>query len=202
MDDITSGLLNLNINKGTGAGGKNTNLKGKNFEEITNSEKHLIGYIKNKINDTKYGYFFQKELNDEFKTSKNFMLQSGLKAYFKKLHNIEIFRFPDEAFVIQDKDKMDIYIIEKKEQSVEGSVETKLWSSPSLKREYEIIFQDKLKHAFKIHYILCVNSFLENKFETNEKYKVLKRILEENDIKVLYGDNEKYFETLREIVKF
>jgi len=31
---------------------------------------------------------------------------------------------------------VEIKIVEKKEQNVEGSVETKLWSSPSLKREY------------------------------------------------------------------
>ena len=37
------------INKGTGAGGSNTNYHGKKFEEITNNENRLLelGYTKN-----------------------------------------------------------------------------------------------------------------------------------------------------------
>ena len=56
-----------------------------------------------------------------------------------------------------------IKILEKKEQNVEGSVETKLWSGPSLKREYELV----LGNDFKVHYGFCVSEFLKNNHNTS-----------------------------------
>jgi len=46
---ITEPTLNSIINKGTGAGGANTNYYGKKFEEKTNNQIRLLndGYIKN-----------------------------------------------------------------------------------------------------------------------------------------------------------
>lgn len=58
----------------------------------------------------------------------------------KNKYNIELFRYPDEAYLIEyNTGKKVIKILEKKEQKVEGSVETKLWSGSSLKREYELL---------------------------------------------------------------
>ena len=86
-----------------------------------------------------------------------------------------------------------IKILEKKEQNVEGTVETKLWSGPSLKREYELVLGDE----FEVFYGFCVNDFLKNKLiSTEKKYTILNIIFKENNITVLFGDNENYFETL------
>lgn len=53
----------------------------------------------------------------------------------KNNYNINLFRNPDEAYIIKyNTGKKIIKILEKKEQHIEGSVETKLWSGPSLKR--------------------------------------------------------------------
>jgi hypothetical protein len=88
---------------------------------------------------------------------------------------------------------MILKIIEKKEQNVAGSVDIKLWSAPSLKREYEILVDGKMK----IEYAFCLNSYLYKKFESNEtKYKILKQILDENKIKIFHGGVENYFEEL------
>ena len=85
-----------------------------------------------------------------------------------------------------------IKILEKKEQNVEGSVETKLWSGPSLKREYELV----LGTQFEVVYGFCVSEFLKNKFTSEDKkYKILQTILDESHINVLYGDDDNYFET-------
>ena len=74
-----------------------------------------------------------------------------------------------------------------------GSVETKLWSGPSLKREYEIV----LEKEFEVHYAFCVNEFLKKKLISNEKkYTVLNTILNENNIFIMFGDDENYFEKL------
>jgi hypothetical protein len=76
---------------------------------------------------------------------------------------------------------------------VEGSVETKLWSGPSLKREYELV----LGNDFEVHYGFCVSEFLKKKIISEvKKYKILNTILHENNIPVLFGDDENYFETL------
>ena len=90
-------------------------------------------------------------------------------------------------------DNYDIKILEKKEQHVDGSVETKLWSGPSLKREYELVLGDK----FNVYYSFCVNSFLQKKLlSEDKKYIILNKILNENNILVFFGDDNDYFDKI------
>jgi hypothetical protein len=184
------------INKGTGAGGASTNFYGKKFEDKTNNETRLlnIGFIKNFYNNKSkkiYNYYLSKNYDDK---TIIFVLQNGLKNYIKTNYNIDIFRCPDEAYIIEfNNGKKIIKILEKKEQNVEGSVETKLWSAQSLKREYELV----LDNNFEVHYAFCVNNFLKNKLTSNEKkYIILNKIFNENNINVLFGDDDNYFELL------
>ena len=186
------------VNKGTGAGGANTNLYGKKFEEKTNNRQRLleIGYVENSlvIPSTK------KTIKILTKTFEDrtilFLLQNDFKKYMKIEYNIDLFRCPDEAYIIKyNNGKTVIKILEKKEQNVEGSVETKLWSGPSLKREYELV----LGEEFEIFYGFCVSNFLKTKIISSEKkYTILNKILNESNIAVLFGDDENYFETLDE----
>ena len=191
-------------NKGTGAGGANTNYHGKKFEDKTNNEQRLLeaGYIKNsfskrpkkrsKSNSSKktFDYYLSKTFEDK---TIIFLLQSGLKTYIKNKYNIELFRCPDEAYIIEYNDgRKIIKILEKKEQNVEGSVETKLWSGPSLKREYELV----LGKEFTVYYGFCLSAFLTKKLtSTEKKYNILNTILNESSIALLFGDNDNYFET-------
>ena len=192
---IAEPTVNIIVNKGTGAGGANTNYYGKKFEEKTNNEIRLLndGYIKNcftkKTNNT-YNYYLSKTFEDK---TIIFVLQNGLKMYMKNKYNIELFRCPDEAYIIEyNTGKKVIKILEKKEQNVNGSVETKLWASSSLKREYELVLGDE----FEVYYCLCVSEFLKKKLTSNEKkYITLNTIFNENNIDVLFGDDENYFET-------
>lgn len=119
--------------------------------------------------------------------------QGSFKKFMKKQYGIEVFRLPDEAYVFDGKPVV-VKILEKKAQSVNGSVETKLWSGPSLKREYELI----LGSGFEVHYGFCVNDFLKKKFTstTDKKYLTLNKILKEHDITVLFGDDPDYKEQL------
>jgi len=178
-------------NKGTGAGGANTNYYGKKFEEKTNNQIRLLemGYTKHSF--TKKAYYLSKTFEDKTIV---FVLQNVLKMYMKNKYKIELFRCPDEAYIIEYKSgRKVIKILGKKEQNVEGSVETKLWSGPSLKREYELV----LGTEFVVFYGFCVSSFLKNKFtSTHKKYTILNTIFNEHDISVLFGDDENYFETL------
>ena len=186
------------INKGTGAGGANTNYYGKKFEEKTNNQTRLLndGYIKNSFTQKSknlYNFYLSKIFEDK---TIIFVLQNGLKMYMKNKYNIELYRCPDEAYIIEyNTGKIVIKILEKKEQNVEGSVETKLWSGPSLKREYELV----LGKEYEVHYGFCVSDFLKNKIISIEpKYKNLKTIFTESNIEVLFGDDTNYFEKLDE----
>ena len=181
-------------NKGTGAGGKKTNHYGKLFEEKTNNQSCLLGLHYTKYSFSKnpkktYDYFLSKNFEDKTIT---FVLQNGLKVYMKNKYNIDLFRCPDEGYIIEYVNGRKIVkILEKKEQNVEGSVETKLWSGPSLKREYELV----LGPDFEVYYGFCVSNFLKNKLTSNEKkYTILNSILRESNIEVLFGDDEDYFE--------
>ncbi len=187
--------INININRGTGAGGANTNYYGKKFEDKTNNQERLMkeGYVKNSFEKTgskTYDYYLEKVFDDKLIV---FVLQNGLKTYMKKKYNIDLFRCPDEAYIIEyNNGKKIIKILEKKEQNVEGSVETKLWSGPSLKREYELVLGDE----FEVHYGFCVSQFLKDKLTSSQKkYIILNIIFKENNIRVLFGDDEDYFKT-------
>jgi predicted small secreted protein len=105
-----------------------------------------------------------------------------------------LFRCPDEAYIIEYTNGVKVIkILEKKEQNVEGSVETKLWSGPSLKREYELV----LGNGFTVVYGFCVSKFLKDKIiVSDKKFTILNTIFNENNIEVLFGDDENYFETL------
>ena len=91
------------INKGTGAGGANTNYYGKQFEEKTNNETRLLekGFIKysfTKNPKKQSDYYLSKTVDDKTIV---FVLQNGLKMYMKNKYNIQLFRCPDEAYIIE-----------------------------------------------------------------------------------------------------
>lgn len=195
MEVITEETIKI-VNKGTGAGGANTNLHGKKFEEKTSNESRLLekGFIKIYMDkkEQKTNYYLEKNVLDGKFV---FVQQSGLKKYMKKFYNEELFRCPDEAYfwLPNENNKPTLKILEKKEQKVEGSVDTKLLSGPSFKREYELVLDNK----FVIEYAYCLNEYFKKEFTSeSKKYKILSQILNENSIPTLFGDDEDYFDKL------
>jgi len=177
---------NTTRNKGNGAGGNNTNYYGKKFEQKTNNEKRLLDYGFSK----KDNYYLSKTFEDK---SIVFVSQNGLKKYMKNNYKVELFRNPDEAYIIEyNNGKKVLKILEKKEQHMHGSVETKLWASSSLKKEYQLI----LGSLFEVDYCLCVNNYYKEMFSNSMKYAILTTILNESKINILFGDDENYFESL------
>lgn len=176
--------------KGFGAGGKNT-INGKRFENDTNNLQYLMKESFEEYKDnSKYTYYIKK-----YKDKKIiYTSQYGFKKYMKKYYNIDICRCPDEAYIIEFySGKKEIKILEKKEQRVNGSVDIKLWAGPSLKREYELITNNR----FEISYGFCVNRFLWEKINSiDKKYITLDTIFKENNIKCLFGECDNYFENL------
>jgi CRISPR/Cas system-associated exonuclease Cas4 (RecB family) len=121
-------------------------------------------------------------------------MQNGLKTFLRKNYGIDdFFRCPDEAYIMELGARRKIKVLEKKEQNVEGSVETKLWGGPALKREYELMLD-----GFEVEYAFCVSDFLREKLTSGDKkYSILKTILHESDIQVFYGEDPNYFEDLK-----
>ena len=167
--------------------GLNAQFYGKYFEEKTNNEPRLI-----KQNFYHKSGYLTKNMENE---NLIFGSQQQIKKYIKLNYNIDLFRFPDEAYLFESIHGgiHTLKILEKKEQKTNGSVETKLWASPALKREYEIILGNK----FNIKYGLCVNLYLKNLLCSKKpKYNILQKILNESNIDILYGDDEDYFTQL------
>jgi hypothetical protein len=192
-NEITTPALNTIVNKGTGAGGANTNYFGKKFEEKTNNQIRLLekGYEKIILNKkSKNGYYLYKNFEDKRII---FVSQSGLKDYIKHKYDIELFRCPDEAYILEySNGKNKILILEKKEQNVDGSVDTKLLAGPTFKEEYK----EALENKFEVEYAFCVSKFLQDKIMSNEKkYVIFNKLMKKHNISILFGDDENYFET-------
>jgi hypothetical protein len=191
MTDIIYNVKEKTSNRGTGAGGANTNVKGKKFENKTSNLTRLLsdGYKKVKLGGKNRMFYLIKEGDYTIV----YVEQSSFPAYMLSKYGITSFRQPDEAYIITYKDKPPIIkILEKKSQSVDGSVDIKLWSGPSLKREYEIVFD-----GFVIEYAFAVSEYLEKKIISNElKWTILNKILSESSICVLFGNRSDYFLTL------
>lgn len=173
---------------------KNKTYYGKIFEEKTCNYDRLldIGYKQKKMVSNpklKSDYYLIKKYPDK---KIIFVTQSGLKRYCAhKNYDINVLRYPDEAFIIEyySGEKI-LKILEKKEQHVDGSIDIKLWGGPSLKREYEIVFSN-----FTVEYAFCVNDYIQYYFQNgNTKYEILDYILDENGINVFFGDDPDYFE--------
>jgi hypothetical protein len=177
------------INKGTGAGGMNTNVNGKAFEEKTNSENRLLsnGFVRKVIDVRKQGkYNYYLELNTSSKKIV-YLTQNGLKLYFDSFFSKTMCRCPDEAYLIIDSIlPPTLKILEKKSQSKEGSVEDKLGLGHYMKSEYQYC----LGNTFKVEYAFLLCPFLAQKYKSEEKkFQHIRQFNEQNGIKVFFGDN-------------
>ena len=188
------------INRGTGAGGENTNINGKSFEDKTSNEPYLIsvGYIRHKIPGKTGKYDYYLENITDF-GSIVYLTQGGLKSYIKWKFGINIERYPDEAYLIRiGDDNYILKILEKKNQNVAGSVNTKLYAAGGLKDEYEDYFETIPK--FKVQYGFCLSTYLEKEYndEISLKSKSLRKYLTKHNVPVFFGDRDDYFEKVNE----
>jgi hypothetical protein len=190
--------LNLSaiINKGTGAGGANTNVTGKSFEQKTENETRLLasGFIRKQIpgcEKTKTGYYLVKETSQD--RSIVYLTQGGLKAYFSHFFKKEMCRHPDEAYLFRNGDNYTLKILEKKNQNGSGSVDTKLLAGLGFIKEYEIL----LGEGFAVKYAFCISSFMKKDYVADcVKSKALREINKTYGIEVLFGEDPDYYETL------
>ena len=187
-------------NKGTGAGGENTNKNGLSFEDKTNNEKRLEkqGFIRKTIQGSKENAKTHFYLIKEISSTKRiiYLKKDGLKKYFKVVYNeVKICRSPDEAYLIINGDDITLKVLEKKTQNCKGSVEEKLMAGDGNRKQIQYSINNpkvKVAYAFCICEWLKENAYLGDK----PKNKIYRRILQEWDIPVLFGDDKNYFEEL------
>ena len=185
-------------NRGTGAGGANTNVNGKSFEEKTENESRLLtnGFVRKTIpgKKGKFNYYLEKVDADDSTKSVTFLTQIALKSYFAHfLKNTQMFRKPDEAYLFRNGDHYVLKILEKKNQNTEGSVDTKLLAGKGFVDEYEYL----LGENFTVRYAFCLSSFLKDHvLADTPKGRALNHITKKDGITILFGDDENYYETL------
>ena len=178
-------------NRGTGAGGANTNRSGKPYEEKVDIESYLINNnsfykVKDKCN------YLQKTDNNNITY---YFKQGNLKKFLAK-RGKNIFRNPDMAILKEHDDRKHLIIFEVKNQNVSGSVDTKLWSGYTFRREYQKCLGDE----YKIDYVFILSDYFKLEFDVNPKFKMLSEILEEQNIDVLFGSDNDYLENILKLI--
>jgi hypothetical protein len=179
-------------NRGTGAGGAATNVNGIAFETKTSNEPRLLasGFERKTIPKCKgkYAYFLEKD-------NTVFVTQNGLKQYMKSTFGVELFREPDEAYLRKEGDVYILKILEKKNQNVAGSVDSKLGLGYFFISEYKSC----LPETFRVEYAFCLSEFLKKDFMADtQKAAHLRKFNAEHKIPVFFGDDEDYFTKLDE----
>jgi hypothetical protein len=180
------------INKGTGAGGANTNVSGKPFEEKTSIIPELIklNFQKKVFGKGKKDYYYIKEDGNK----KIFFLeQNGFQKYISQTYNKNVRRKPDEAFIIEEKNKeqITVKILEKKNQNGEGSTFDKIFNGPTILDEYQSHLGDK----FKVEYSYCLSEFFKKKLN-EDYYNFYRNRCKKENINIFYADDVEYFKKI------
>lgn len=175
-------------NKGTGAGGANTNLNGLSYEDKTNLEElfsELKCDKKSKIRNIKFNNYQNELVNVNKSNLYKFMEKIGEKN--DKLQPAAGCKEPDEAYI--DINKKMVFIIEKKFQQTSGSVDEKIQTGPFKKIHYSKQFPN-----YKVNYIYCLSDWFKR-----DEYTSVLDYLKENNIPVFWGNDLNYKE---DIIKF
>ena len=187
-------MINAVKNKGTGAGGANTTINGTSFEVKIDNEQRLKdkGFVQKLFKNGK-GNYLEKE---EESRIVHFVKQWALRTYMKQFHDKDIYRKPDEAYIFTDKvtGKIEVKILEKKNQNSDGSVDDKL----CLGHHFKFIeYPYYLGENFTVDYAFAISDFLKNKYISDHpKWKLIRGTNDKNEIPVFFGDEESYYTKL------
>lgn len=176
-------------NKGSGAGGKKTNVAGKSYEKFVDCSNYLLKVGFGQVINKKYKYLLKIDKDSKIL----FFNQRELNKYLLINYDKKIYRIPDQSILYIQKNKNPLLIIiEIKNQNVAGSVDDKLWAAVAIKHNYKIWLKD-----FNIEYSFILSPYLYNLVNTNKKkYNGLKQILNENNIKFFNGNDIKNSENI------
>jgi hypothetical protein len=164
-------------NKGSGAGGKNTNKNGLSYESLTDLSTHFI------INSTtSYAHTIEftnhrGRMFSATKQSKVFKhLDSEIDKQIPKGHGC---KNPDECFI--DDENKRIFIIEKKFQQTSGSVCEKIQTSDFKLWQYSRSFP-----SYDVVYMYCLSDWFKNNCKAELEY------LSYKNVPIFWGSNDTY----------
>tara|TARA_Y100000816_G_scaffold291343_1_gene282428 strand:- start:1052 stop:1696 length:645 start_codon:yes stop_codon:yes gene_type:complete len=164
------------INKGTGAGGSNTNKNGLPYEEITDLKTNYNVFEKNSY----YNLIKFNNSETEFKMTKQSKLfkcmHHNINHNIVKAHGC---KNPDECFI--DENKKNIFIIEKKFQQIGGSVCEKIQTP-----DFKIWQYSRTFPKYNIVYIYCLSEWFKENCKSELEYLTYK------NVPVFWGNDEEY----------
>jgi len=154
------------INRGTGAGGSNTNKNGLPYEEFTDLDNRITIIKKDKFSskiifDDKKKQFIKTKQSNLFKCMKDNVNPNIVKAHGCKN--------PDECYIDPESKKM--FIIEKKFQQCSGSVCEKIQTGDFKLWQYKRTFPD-----YDIIYIYCLSEWFKENCKAEIEYLIYKKI--------------------------
>jgi len=163
-------------NKGTGAGGANTNANGLPFEDATEPQEFYQVLKKCKHHQEIRFHDCQKTYILTKKAGFSSYMGENMDKTIDALHGA---KQPDEVYI--DEEEKVVFIVEKKWQGGGGSVCEKLQTYPNKIRNYRRRIPD-----YKIVYVYCLCDW----FRTNCKAEI--QDLKEDNIPVFWGTSETY----------
>ena len=165
-------------NKGTGAGGSNTNKNGLSYEELTDLDNRTtileIDKYSSKIRFDKHEKQFIKTKQHNF--FKYMITVGDIDENIEKAHGC---KNPDECYIDQELKKL--FIIEKKFQQSPGSVCEKIQTPDFKLWQYSRTFP-----KYDIVYIYCLSDWFKSNCKPEMEY------LEFKKIPVFWGNNQNY----------
>lgn len=169
------------VNKGTGAGGANTNKNGLSYEDLTDLKPFYeeCNYNKrDKFATVKFTGYTQTIINANKSALHKWMEKNGEKN--TDLQPAAGCKEPDEAYIYPEQKV--VFIIEKKFQQTSGSVDEKIQTGPFKKLHYGKLFPN-----YKIHYIYCLSDWFKR-----DEYQSVLEYLKEMQIPIFWGSHEYY----------
>jgi len=153
-------------NKGTGAGGSNTNKNGLPYEELTDLNNCFTTIEKDKYSSKIKFNDYEKILTRTKQSNLFKCMKKYIDENIKKAHGC---KNPDECYI--DENIKTIFIIEKKFQQVSGSVCEKIQTPDFKLWQYNRTFPE-----FNIVYIYCLSEWFKNNCEAEIEYLKYKKI--------------------------
>lgn len=171
-------------NKGTGAGGSNTNRNGLSYEKLTDLNDRIIILKKEKYcNLIKFIDVINKSYITAHQSNLFKYMKDEIDTNVEKAHGC---KNPDECYI--DKRNKNIFIIEKKFQQTSGSVCEKIQTAGFKSRHYNKKFPN-----YNVIYVYCLSDWYK------ENCKAELDDLKDINIPVFWGSSETYKD---DIIKF
>ena len=164
------------VNRGTGAGGSNTNKNGLPYEELTDLDNRITVLENNKYSkkitfDDNEKPFIKTKQSNLFKCMKD-----DIDTNIEKAHGC---KNPDECYIDQETKTM--FIIEKKFQQTSGSVCEKIQTPDFKIWQYKRTFP---KH--NIVYVYCLSEWFKKNCKAEMEY------LDYKNIPYFWGNSKTY----------